>query len=127
MTEARANDCRELDEARDVSRGILEMLDREREANCRLRQEYQETHMLVDGLVGLVGELRDYFTRHVATARDARRRRAEAVPQELIRFGGRLVPIGEPDRAEDRGSSGSSVASSSGLTRSIEVIDLTAD
>ena len=83
--------------------------------------------MLADGLVGLVGELRDDFTRHVVTARDAPRRRAETpVPQALVDFGGRLVPIGEPDRAEDS-PSGSRSGSSTGLSHEVEIIDLTGD
>ena len=117
---------REVEVARDVSRVTTEVMEREKEANRRLRQQYQETRMLVDGLVGLVGELRDDFTRHVVSARYAPRRRAETpVPQELIQFGGRLVPIGEPDRAESR-SSGSG-GSSTGLSREVEIIDLTDD
>ena len=99
------------------------MLEREKEANRRLRQQYLETRALVDGLVGLVGELRDDFTRHVMTARDAPRRRAETpIPQRLVPFEDRLIPIGNPDRAESRAS-----GSSTGLSREVEIIDLTDD
>ena len=80
--------------------------------------------MLVDGLVGLVGELRDDLMRFRVQEGRARRRAETPVPQELIDFSGRLVPIGEPDHAESRTSS---LPSSSGLSREVEVIDLTDD
>ena len=47
----------------EVVRALRENLEREREEHRCLQQQYQETRMLVDGLVGLVGELRDDFTR----------------------------------------------------------------
>jgi hypothetical protein len=111
----------ELATSLDVGRALERSLEGERSAHRRLRQEYQETRMLVDGLVGLVGELRDDLTRHVVQSGRARRRAETPIPQELIDFGGRLVPIGEPDRAESRTSS------STGLSREVEIIDLTDD
>ena len=42
----------------------------------------------------------------------------------MVDFGGHLIPIGEPDCAESRTGS---LQSSSGLSREVEVIDLTDD
>ena len=88
--------------SRDMSGTLRESLEREREDRRRLQQQYQETRMLVDGLVGLVGELRDNLTRFQVQEGQAHRRAKTPIPQELVDFGGRLVPIGEPDCAESR-------------------------
>ena len=71
-----------------------------------------------------MGELRDNLTRFQVQEGWARRRAETPIPQELVDFGGRLIPIGEPDRAE---SWMGSLLSSSGLSCEIEVIDLTDD
>ena len=108
----------------DMGRTLREDLEREREEHRRLLQQYQETRMLVDGLVGLVGKLRDNLMRFRVQEGRACRRAETPILQELVDFGSCLVPIGEPDRAE---SWTGSLPSSSGLSREVEVIDLTDD
>ena len=86
----------------DVSWTLRESLEREREQRHRLQQQYQETRMLVDVLVGLVGELRDDLTRFQVQEGRACRRAETPIPQELVDFGGCLIPIGEPDGTKSR-------------------------